>query len=609
MESADAYFDRKFEELKLLNSCLGRTIFPGSSNSVADVIRRKFQMTAALRAAHEMKEWNATETAWPPARVHSAGLSDFNTIIKAGTWPWKDRHSMRSMSGTFDKRSMRHGGDYFVVPRALQVDERCGGRCAASLLRGNVRADRRLCSSIAPGVVSIESSRQTTALAWSCGWIYASHLGISSSIAEICISTLFHRHFRSNRAGGPVVRGPGYSADPGQKSQQTGFIGGGGRRLGSITLIRNDFVTQRVPLSCLEELMTETRNAIRLLGNAALPAHCPSFVATSSYRRLTRPRMASILRNGLFLRHFEAARRAVPVKARSRTLRHVWISRTSRRDVSTAGRRRHEQGAKRSRVSHPSRWKFRIRFRGDGMVPRLDDRSLPRRHSRARSGLASLEGSDRSDRQLVAWFNRQIPASDDLNICRKSFLRAFGTRSVSRQDASSLLSQRLRPLSQSQRATSSEPTAGEVQAATSKARPKPRRALTRLGQRAARAVYTAFVCSVVVAYRAVEATRASGDAPSFDQLRQAASHCGREAFGGDITQVVLGRRGFVRRPAAGTSRRAGTSVSTFRKDRGIFLPGDSPCGGRTRRECRGGPKRRTFDSYRARHSLDSGRCR
>ena len=87
MESADAYFDRKFEELKLLNSCLGRTIFPGSSNSVADVIRRKFQMTAALRAAHEMKEWNATETAWPPARVHSAGLSDFNTIIKAGTWP------------------------------------------------------------------------------------------------------------------------------------------------------------------------------------------------------------------------------------------------------------------------------------------------------------------------------------------------------------------------------------------------------------------------------------------------------------------------------------------------------------------------------------------
>jgi hypothetical protein len=86
-------------------------------------------------------------------------------------------------------------------------------------------------------------------------------------------------------------------------------------RLGSITLIRNDFATKRIPsLSlCLANLMAETRNAVRLLGNAALPAHFPPFVGTSSYRRLTRRRMASILRNGRFSsQHFASRLRAVP---------------------------------------------------------------------------------------------------------------------------------------------------------------------------------------------------------------------------------------------------------------------------------------------------------
>lgn len=87
MESTDAYFDRKLEELKLLNSCLAAPLSLDRPDSVDDVIRRKFQLTAALRAAHEMQEWNATETAWAAARVHSAGPLSFDTTINALTWP------------------------------------------------------------------------------------------------------------------------------------------------------------------------------------------------------------------------------------------------------------------------------------------------------------------------------------------------------------------------------------------------------------------------------------------------------------------------------------------------------------------------------------------
>jgi hypothetical protein len=45
------------------------------------------------------------------------------------------------------------------------------------------------------------------------------------------------------------------------------------------------------------ELPDQTRNAVRLLGGAALPAHFPPYIGTSSYSVLTKKRMAVILRN------------------------------------------------------------------------------------------------------------------------------------------------------------------------------------------------------------------------------------------------------------------------------------------------------------------------
>ncbi|MGF6308787.1 hypothetical protein ABIB82_002424 [Bradyrhizobium sp. i1.8.4] len=49
--------------------------------------------------------------------------------------------------------------------------------------------------------------------------------------------------------------------------------------------------------SHLRKLPDETRNAVRLLGGAALPAHFPPYVGSSDYRSLTSRRVAAILRN------------------------------------------------------------------------------------------------------------------------------------------------------------------------------------------------------------------------------------------------------------------------------------------------------------------------
>jgi hypothetical protein len=66
-------------------------------------------------------------------------------------------------------------------------------------------------------------------------------------------------------------------------------------RLGSAVFVEWDNTDQRE--TRFHSLPTEMRNALRLLGGAALPAHFPPFVGTSKYRELTKKRMGAILRN------------------------------------------------------------------------------------------------------------------------------------------------------------------------------------------------------------------------------------------------------------------------------------------------------------------------
>jgi hypothetical protein len=66
-------------------------------------------------------------------------------------------------------------------------------------------------------------------------------------------------------------------------------------RLGSVVFVnwRND----RRGRWALANLPAETRDALRLIGGAALPAHFPPYVGSPAYRKLTNQRMAAILRN------------------------------------------------------------------------------------------------------------------------------------------------------------------------------------------------------------------------------------------------------------------------------------------------------------------------
>ena len=64
MESLDAYLRRKGRELTLIESFLPNPVSSPQLGSVDDVVARKFQAGAALKAAQVCADWQLTETHW-----------------------------------------------------------------------------------------------------------------------------------------------------------------------------------------------------------------------------------------------------------------------------------------------------------------------------------------------------------------------------------------------------------------------------------------------------------------------------------------------------------------------------------------------------------------
>ncbi|WP_445217033.1 hypothetical protein ACKWRH_33690 [Bradyrhizobium sp. Pa8] len=325
MESTDAYFDRKLAELRLLNSCLAAPLSLDRPGSVADVVRRKFQLTAALRAAHEMQEWNATETAWAgsahPVRGPFKFQYDYQRADLAVEGPsfyaldaWHIRQTIYTASGMAAIASLLlafcksiGGAEVLALPgsygETLELIESYAGQL--HLVVGSVErfpADSSSCRILL--LDSCIASRDFGDVI-NCGKLEFD-LVIFDTTCFTSSSGRIEQVVRwAWRRGIPLILVRSHN--------KLDSLGAEYGRLGSITLIHDDFATKRIPSPCLENLMTETRNAIRLLGNAALPAHFPPFVGTSSYRSLTRRRMASILHNGRFSsRHFALRLRGVP---------------------------------------------------------------------------------------------------------------------------------------------------------------------------------------------------------------------------------------------------------------------------------------------------------
>jgi hypothetical protein len=313
MESLEAYLNRKYEELKLLNGFLDSPLPLRRPESVNEVIEQKFRIAAALKAEHTLHDWALTETAWAhPGRLR-AGAFEF--------------------SYDYQRADLEvRGPSFYELDDQVPVDQTIYTASGMSAISAVLFASARLMSE-ADILVLPGSYGETVELIET----HAHHLRLvrlQRSLSEATSdfppkpqillfdsympAAIYEATLKSIKpcldllifdttcfaAGSGRIRRVLRWADQWQipvvlvrshtKLDSMGVEYG---RLGSAAFAIGKRGLAATGKGRLTDLACETRNAVRLFGGAALPAHFPPFAGTKSYRLLTTKRIAAILRN------------------------------------------------------------------------------------------------------------------------------------------------------------------------------------------------------------------------------------------------------------------------------------------------------------------------
>src|SRR5690242_3622868 len=312
METLEGYLERKSREIALLNACLNNPLPLARAGSPAEVIKQKFQIASALKAEHAIQDWALTETAWAhPGRVRAgpfefsydyqrADLEVRGPSFYAFEQPaWHDTiytsSGMAAISALlFASAKLMPSADILVLPGSYGE--------TLELIENHARHLQPV--QLTNPVSDIAATRQTHRIllldtSTPCHGIEAALRCASPRLDLVvfdttCFSSGSGRIGRvlswARRYGVPVVLVRSHT-----KLDSLGVEYG---RLGSAVFIdanRSDEAKKQEPVRVLAN---ETRQAVRLFGGAALPAHFPPFAGNAAYRALTNRRIASILRNG-----------------------------------------------------------------------------------------------------------------------------------------------------------------------------------------------------------------------------------------------------------------------------------------------------------------------
>ncbi|MGX1322642.1 hypothetical protein AB7M17_006095 [Bradyrhizobium sp. USDA 377] len=276
--------------------------------SVDEVISAKFQLTAALRAEHALQDWKATETSWSATASPTSGPFTFSydyqradLKVDGPSFYEHERGSetiytasgMAAISALlFAATRIVARADILVLPgsygETLELIERFVPELR--LITLSLPLSNVLAGAGAPRILLLDSCVSAGA--------FEAALRCDGSGLDLLIfdTTCFagrsgriRRVLRwARRSGIPVVMVRSHT--------KLDSLGAEYGRLGSAVFV--SWSEEGANDSLSERLAAEARDAVRLLGGAALPAHFPPFAGTSSYWDLTRRRVAAILRNG-----------------------------------------------------------------------------------------------------------------------------------------------------------------------------------------------------------------------------------------------------------------------------------------------------------------------
>ncbi|MCP3399790.1 hypothetical protein [Bradyrhizobium sp. CCGB20] len=321
METIQDYLARKHRELGLLNDCLRSPLHMARPRSVDEVVTSKFQLAAALRAEHALHDWKATETAWSHAACPTSGPFAFSYDYQRADLTVRGPSFYELEGGCRSEAIYTASGmaaisalllasaeiideaDILVLPgsygETLELIERFVPHLRLVTLK--LPLDEAFAPAGSPRILLLDSCASAGA--------FEAALRCDGSTLDLLIfdTTCFagrsgriRRVLRwAGRCGIPVVMVRSHN-----KLDSLGVEYG---RLGSAVFLRwsgKDLNANGLMSECLA---AETRNAVRLLGGAALPAHFPPFVGTKAYWALTRKRVAAILRNGRHMARYFAS--------------------------------------------------------------------------------------------------------------------------------------------------------------------------------------------------------------------------------------------------------------------------------------------------------------
>lgn len=307
MESVKAYLRRKSEELRLLDDCLEKSLALAAPRSIDEVIELKFKLTAALRAQHDLSGWTTTETAWSHRRGGADGPFRFQYDYQRAdldvTGP-----SFYDVDEAFRSETIYTSSGMASISALMLAFSHVFNRADITVLPGTygetlefvegyashlriTAAGETVCRSRSPRILLLDS----------CALAKDFEVCLRSSWTQfdVCIfdTTCFSGGSGRIRRALLRARKDGVPVAMVRSHTKLDSLGAEYGRLGSTTFIHPKEVDPW-SLSDLGKLPDEMRNAVRLLGGAALPAHFPPYVGSPDYRSLTARRMAAILRNG-----------------------------------------------------------------------------------------------------------------------------------------------------------------------------------------------------------------------------------------------------------------------------------------------------------------------
>ncbi|WFU68696.1 hypothetical protein [Bradyrhizobium sp. CB2312] len=370
METIEAYLGRKHEEIRLLNGCLRGPRNVPCPRSVDEVIAAKFQLAAALRAEHELADWKATETSWSASARPTSGPFAFSydyqradLKVSGPSFYEAERggtsEAIYTASGMAAIAALLLASARLVTTGNIVVLPGSYGE-TLELIERFVRHLRLVTLSLPPGDALAGAGAPRILLLDSCvsAGVFEAALRCDGSGLDLLIFDTTCFAGRSGRIRRVLRWARRYQIPVVMVRSHTKLdsLGAEYGRLGSAVFVAESETGAQARHLNSERLAAEMREAVRLLGGAALPAHFPPFVGTSAYWSLTKRRVAAILRNGRHAaRHF--ARELAPLSAELHFTHGLYVTLRPRHPFDEAGARQAAEAMSRdlSRAGFPIR--------------------------------------------------------------------------------------------------------------------------------------------------------------------------------------------------------------------------------------------------------------